>query len=262
MEKKVAFTKASACGNDFLLIDLASAPSDIAAFTRAICDRHNGVGADGVEWMSRAKDADIAARLVNSDGTEAEISGNGTRCVAAYVASQTGKQSVAVATGAGIKVCEMMFAQRRSFRIQDRHGRAAGWQGIRSAPEKERCAGHHRLHGQSTLCNLCGRVRGRLAKLTAAEIGANEWFREGTNVELVRVRGKHDIDIRIFERGVGETNSSGTGSSAAAVASIATGRVQSGVSVHAPGGTQLVEWNKSVFLHGPAQLICRGDFFL
>jgi diaminopimelate epimerase len=96
----------------------------------------------------------------------------------------------------------------------------------------------------------------------AAEVGANEWFREGTNVELVRVRGKHDIEIRIFERGVGETNSSGTGSSAAAVASIATGRAQSGVQVHAPGGKQLVEWDKSVFLHGPAQLICRGDFFL
>ena len=75
----IPFVKASACGNDFLIIDGQNAPTDIAEFTREICDRHNGVGADGVEWLLPAQGADAAIRLVNSDGSEAEISGNGTR---------------------------------------------------------------------------------------------------------------------------------------------------------------------------------------
>ena len=76
----VPFTKASACGNDFLIIDGALAPDDMAEFSRRICDRHNGVGADGVEWLFPTQDADMHARLINADGSEAEISGNGTRC--------------------------------------------------------------------------------------------------------------------------------------------------------------------------------------
>src|SRR6266481_9839172 len=83
----IPFAKASACGNDFLIIDGMHAPADLLSFTRRICDRHNGVGADGVEWLFPAQDADIRARLMNADGSEAEISGNGTRCVAAYMVS-------------------------------------------------------------------------------------------------------------------------------------------------------------------------------
>jgi diaminopimelate epimerase len=261
VDKKVAFTKASACGNDFLLIDLSSAPPDIAEFTRRICNRHNGVGADGVEWMSRAKDADITARLVNADGTDAEISGNGTRCVAAYVASQTGKQSVAVATGAGIKLCEMTSHNGAHFEFKSDMGvPKVGTEYVLHLKRSDVRGVTVSMGNPHFVIFVDNFAEGW--QQYAAEVGANEWFREGTNVELVRVRGKHDIEIRIFERGVGETNSSGTGSSAAAVASIATGRAQSGVQVHAPGGKQLVEWDKSVFLHGPAQLICRGDFFL
>ncbi len=89
----IPFVKASACGNDFLLIDLSRAEpvlasSDMAAFTQRICDRHHGVGADGVEWMSAHAEADVEIRLINADGSEAEISGNGTRCVAAYLYSE------------------------------------------------------------------------------------------------------------------------------------------------------------------------------
>src|SRR5258708_19462033 len=89
----VPFIKASACGNDFLIIEGEYAPPDLAGFSRAICDRHNGVGADGVEGIfpptaNEAVNIDIQARLINADGTEAEISGNGTPCVAACLLSQ------------------------------------------------------------------------------------------------------------------------------------------------------------------------------
>src|SRR5579863_10563279 len=101
----VPFVKASACGNDFLIIDGTDAPADLGAFSRAICDRHEGVGADGVEWLFPAQDADIRARIFNADGSEAEISGNGTRCVAAHLCSEQAKEKLVIRTGAGLKTC-------------------------------------------------------------------------------------------------------------------------------------------------------------
>jgi diaminopimelate epimerase len=96
----------------------------------------------------------------------------------------------------------------------------------------------------------------------AAEIGRHHDFKYGINVELVVVKDKQNIDVRFFERGVGETRSSGTGSCASAVASIATKQAESPVRVHTPGGIQTVRWESEVFLRGPARLICRGEFFL
>ena len=96
----------------------------------------------------------------------------------------------------------------------------------------------------------------------AAEIGRHHDFKHGVNVEFVTVQDPHNINVRFFERGVGETQSSGTGSCASAVASIHGKRVKSTVRVHAPGGTQTVRWDKTVFLTGPAQLIARGQFYL
>ena len=90
-ERAVPFVKANACGNDFLIIDGAYVPADIAEFSQRICDRHHGVGADGVEWLFPATDADVQARLINADGSEAEISGNGTRCVAALLGAGKAK---------------------------------------------------------------------------------------------------------------------------------------------------------------------------
>ena len=81
----IPFAKATACGNDFLVIDIAHAGPNIAELTRRLCDRHNGVGADGVEWLIPSSSADIEARLINADGSDAEVSGNGTRCVAACI---------------------------------------------------------------------------------------------------------------------------------------------------------------------------------
>src|SRR5689334_23564578 len=114
----IPFVKASACGNDFLIIDGMHAPSDLVAFTRNICDRHNGVGADGVEWLFPAQDADIRARLFNADGSEAEISGNGTRCVAAYLCSQNPRQQITVRTGAGIKTCVLTARSENIYEFE------------------------------------------------------------------------------------------------------------------------------------------------
>lgn len=259
--RRVPFTKASACGNDFLIIDEQHAPKDIADFTRRICDRHNGVGADGVEWVSESQEADAEIRLINSDGSEAEISGNGTRCVAAYLAAQTVRDRLTIKTGAGMKVCALISHDGNTF-------------------EFETAMGEPRLSGMLTLDFGSGKIAGTQVSMgnphfvvfveqipanwreQAAEIQRQRAFRDGVNVEFVRAVGEDAIDVRFFERGAGETQSSGTGSCAAAVAAISAGKVSSPVSVHAPGGTQIVRWEKGeVFLRGPAQIICRGEYF-
>src|SRR5579884_3574410 len=119
----IQFVKATACGNDFLLIDGAQVKqAQLVDLTRKICDRHLGVGADGVEWLFPASDADVTARLLNADGSEAEISGNGTRCVAAWIAHQNGKHEVAIRTGAGLKTCTLTRREGMSFEFRTAMG--------------------------------------------------------------------------------------------------------------------------------------------
>lgn len=257
----IPFTKLSACGNDFLIIDGMHAPADLAAFTRRICDRHNGVGADGVEWLFPAQDADIRARLLNADGSEAEISGNGTRCVAAYLCAENPRSQVRVRTGAGIKTCALTSHGETKF-------------------EFEIAMGEPQVGDEFFIKVAFGEVRGIPVSMgnphfvvfkdefspgwqsDAAEIGKHHDFKYGINVEFVKVRDPENLEVRFYERGVGETQSSGTGSCASAVAAIFTKRATTPVYVHAPGGTQIVRWERQVFLSGPAELICRGEFLI
>jgi diaminopimelate epimerase len=260
--RAIPFVKASACGNDFLLLDGALAPPDVAAFTRRICDRHEGVGADGVEWMFPHFTADVEIRLINADGSAAEISGNGTRCVAAYVCSHKNKERISILTGAGMKICTLTARRDAEYEFEIEMGAAA-------------------IEPEVAVKMPFGEVRGIPVSMgnphfvifvpdfpkdwqaRSAEIQRNLRFQQGVNVEWAAPAGKHNLRVRFFERGVGETLSSGTGSCASAVAAIAAGRAQSPVKVEASGGTQTVrqEGNK-IFLRGPARLLCRGEFFV
>lgn len=262
-EQSIPFMKASACGNDFLLIDGMHAPAQLGEFSRRICDRHEGVGADGVEWLfpDSRSDADVHARLFNADGSEAEISGNGTRCVAAHVAQERGLKKVVVRTGAGLKTCELIERNGARFIF-------------------ETDMGEPQVGEEFSIKLAFGEIRGRPVSMgnphfvvfvnsfgagwqaEAAEIGRHHDFKYGINVELVKTETKDKLDVRLFERGVGETQSSGTGSCAAAVAAIAAGKCASPVQIETPGGFQTVRWEGKVFLRGPAQLLCRGEFFV
>jgi diaminopimelate epimerase len=258
----IPFVKASACGNDFLLIDGMHAPADLPAFAKKICDRHSGVGADGVEWLLPDQEATVRARLFNADGSEAEISGNGTRCVAAHWVAEHGGDSVTVRTGAGIKTCRLTARDPHTFFF-------------------ETDMGEPQVGDEFSIKLAFGEVRGVPVSMgnphfvvfvpefgpgwqaEAAEIGKHHDFKYGINVELVKAAGGDAIDVRFYERGVGETQSSGTGSCASAVAAIHAKRAISPVKVQAPGGAQTVRWEGgAVFLNGPAQLICRGEFFV
>jgi diaminopimelate epimerase len=260
--RTVPFVKASACGNDFLLIDAAVAPNDIAAFTRRICDRHEGVGADGVEWMLPHFTADMEIRLINADGSAAEISGTGTRCVAAFVCSQQSKERISILTGAGTKICALTSRRNSEYEFEIEMGEAAVEKELVIKVGAEDVLGVPVSMGNPHYVTFVSGFSDGWQSF-AAEIQQSSHFPQGVNVEFVAVDGRHDVRARFFERGVGETRSSGTGSCAAAVAAIATGRADSPVKVHAPGGTQTVRQEGSrVFLRGPARLVCRGEFFL
>jgi len=271
----IPFVKACACGNDFLLVDLSDVPPgmDLAKVTRRMCDRNDGVGADGTEYLFADKvpetasssgavaAADIRARLINADGSDAEVSGNGTRCVAAYLVSKTRKQTVTVRTDAGVKTCRLIKQNGNAF-------------------EFEAAMGEPAVGDEFSIKMSFGEVRGIpvsmgnphysifVRKFVAgwqaegAEISTHHDFPHGTNVEFIHVQDDHNIAVRFFERGAGETKSSGTGSCAAVVASIHTGRVKSPVTIHTQGGIQTVRWEGEVYLTGPALLVCKGEYFV
>jgi diaminopimelate epimerase len=282
----IPFIKASACGNDFLLIDLecvksaviGASPlsSDLHALTRRLCDRHEGIGADGVEWMYPHPSADVEIRLINADGSDAEISGNGTRCVAAYVCASQEKEKITIQTGAGLKTCVLTARTESEYEFEAEMGEAvvgaeltlkvsAGRDEVRGIP-----VSMGNPHYVIFVPEFAENWRSQ-----AAEIQRSPKFPQGVNVELVVIDGKHDVTARFFERGVGETRSSGTGSCASAVAAMAAGKAESPVRVHTPGGTQTVRKERKekerketendqdrLFLRGSARLVCRGEFFL
>lgn len=257
----VPFTKASACGNDFLIIEGGNAPADLHEFTTRICDRHRGVGADGVEWLFPAADADMRVRLINADGSEAEISGNGTRCVAAYMVANGSPGKLAIRTGAGVKHCQLMSRDGNTFEFEMDMGEPQVADSLSITVASGEAHGTPVSMGNPHYVVFMKEFSSAWQE-KAAEIGRHHHFKHGVNVEFVRVKSKTDIEVLFYERGVGETQSSGTGSCAAAVAAIAGGHVNSPVHVHAPGGVQLVRWpGGNVFLCGPAQLVCRGEFF-
>jgi diaminopimelate epimerase len=257
----IPFMKASACGNDFLIIDAAHAPIDVAAISRRLCERHNGVGADGVEWLFPDTEADVFARLFNADGSEAEISGNGTRCVAAELCARTGKEQVIVRTGAGLKICRLTGRRGATFEFEADMGQPVVGEPVSIDTTSPLARGAEVSMGNPHFVIFVDTFPEGWQR-DASVIGAQPRFPQGTNVEYVVVRGPNEIEIRLFERGVGETESSGTGSCASAVAAIASGRVSSPVAVIAPGGAQTVRWDKHVYLTGPATLICRGEFIV
>ena len=257
----IPFTKASACGNDFLMIDAAHAPPDLAAVSRHVCDRHNGVGADGVEWLSPDTEADVFARLFNADGSEAEISGNGTRCVAAELCARTGKEQIAIRTGAGLKTCRLTGRRGATFEFETDMGQPAVGEQVSIETTSVHVVGLNISIGNPHFVIFVDQFPEGWQR-EAYLIGALPLFPQGTNVEYVVIRGPNKIEIRLFERGAGETESSGTGSCASAVAAIVSRRVSSPVTVLAPGGPQTVRWENQVYLTGPATLIGRGEFIV
>jgi diaminopimelate epimerase len=269
----IPFTKAHACGNDFLIVtEDAAAGHDRASLTRRLCARNTGIGADGIEFFAWTGPVSGRLRLHNADGSIAEISGNGTRCVAAWMAASLASKpgdELRIETDAGLRVCHVNAVSTSSgYSIEVTTG-----MGVPTImPRTVRLADGLEIAGAEVSTgnphfvivadNAEFRVAGRSWHDLGAQICVHPDFPHQTNVEFVRILGQQEIKIRIFERGVGPTTSSGTGSSASATGAISLGLAGSPLRVVAPGGAQTVIWNgpgTELYLTGPASLIARGE---
>ena len=257
----IRFAKAHAHGNDFLYVQQDEVGGvSLETFARAICDRHAGVGGDGlIVYQTTAAGASM--RLFNADGSPAEVSGNGVRALAALVLGDSDRSEIVIQTEAGPK------RLTRKGRTNGRHTfRAEMGLPIDVVQMPISAAGDSLEVVVMTFGNPQAVVLGplppdeRFRRLGAA-LERHEIFPNGTNVEFAHIEAPDAIRIIIWERGVGPTTSSGTGSCAALVAAAAFGGAASAADVIAPGGAQRVEWlDDSVYLTGWAELICEGQW--
>jgi diaminopimelate epimerase len=269
----IPFTKAHACGNDFLIVEEdATKNLDCAELTRRLCRRNTGIGADGIEFFKWTGPDSGRIRLHNADGSVAELSGNGTRCVAAWMAETLGSQAgdeLEILTDAGPRICRIdSMHTGDAFTVEITTGMGVP----RFVPHTLKLSDGSEVIGVEVTTgnphfvilvdNAAFTVAGKSWQAIGAEICKHRDFPHQTNVEFVRVVSENEIEIRIFERGVGPTTSSGTGSSASATAALALRRCVSPLTVVAPGGAQTIAWSgpgEELFLTGPAALIARGE---
>jgi len=258
------FVKTHAYGNDFLLVPAASAAGidDLPGLARRLCDRHRGVGADGV-MLFEATPAGASMRLFNADGSYSELSGNGVRCLAAWLArdrSLPAGTAIDIGTDAGLKSLVLLESEGPRYRF-----RAAMGMPEQLRQERLDVAGQPVtvivLRVGNPQCVVLGPVRAERLHSLAAGLAVHPFFPEGTNVELATVASADRVRILIWERGVGPTEASGTGACAAAVAAAAFGGASRSVDVESPGGVQRVEWTESgLFLTGWAEVIATGEW--
>ena len=257
----IPFTKAHGAGNDFLLSWADQVPAvDLPSTARAICDRHTGIGADG--WMLIRGNT---IRLFNADGSEPEISGNGTRCAAALlIESGRAQGDVTIGTGAGPKRLRLIERAGRRFLFEMDMGRPVFHE------HQIRCL-LPLQHGPQEVTILdvgnpqCVVFVERFMpgwETLGAEIESHSQFPKRTNVSFVRPVDQHAIEARFYERGAGVTLSSGTGSTGAAVAAILRKVATSPVTVRTPGEALQLRWDDSVYLTGPAEIVGAGEFYI
>jgi diaminopimelate epimerase len=269
------FSKAHAYGNDFLYVSAADASGHAAdALARELCDRHTGIGADGLILFEPVGDGvgtevtppplrPYAMRLFNADGSRSEVSGNGVRGLAALLLRDEAQQTVDVTiqTDAGVKRLARtgVDGSRQTFRA------AMGWPidlrrtSLVAVGEKLHVVVMNFGNPQAVILGPLP-DEARFERLGPA-IERHDLFPARTNVEFAEVESPGSVRILIWERGVGPTLSSGTGSCASLIAAAAFGGADRSADVIAPGGTQRVEWGSdSVYLTGWAEVLFDGDW--
>lgn len=261
----IPFVKAHGAGNDFLLswaeqVTHRIPEAELPAAARAICDRHTGIGADG--WMLIQGNS---IRLFNADGSEPEMSGNGTRCAAALlIDSGRASDPVTIQTGAGPKHLRLLRRDGRRFLFEMNMGSPVFEEGeIRcSIPLSTGAQEVTILNVGNPQCVVFVEQFPEHWETLGAEIEGHTRFPKRTNVSFVRVLDGHTIETRFYERGAGVTLSSGTGSTGAGAAAILRKVATSPVTIQTPAGESLqLRWDESIYLTGPAEIIGAGEFY-
>jgi len=277
----VKFTKMQGIGNDFVLVDcLKGMPvsTDLSELSRRVNDRKFGVGGDGLVLVLPSRIADLRMRMFNPDGSEAEMCGNGTRCVARYAYDRglADAHAIHLETLAGVKVLKVLA----------RSGKVEGIRVDMGSPVLRRSEIPMKGVDSETVVDEPLKVNGRKLRVTAVSMGnphavvfeagtemtavtslgplieSHRLFPQRTNVQFAGVQTTTDVVLRTWERGAGVTLACGTGACATVVAGVLTGRLNRHATVHLLGGDLEVDWtgDNRVLMTGPAEEVFEGDF--
>lgn len=257
------FTKMHGVGNDFLIFDPAGVEgADLPELSRKACERHFGVGADGILVPAASSVADLRMVYLNSDGSASEMCGNGIRCLARYARDRelVENDALTIETGAGVK--NILLREDGSSRVDmgpPEFGAQIGLGGFSFLRVS--------MGNPHAVAFLDGEEA--VEVLDLGEVGPpvenDPAFPQRTNVEFAFVRDVHEVRMRIWERGAGETLASGSGSCAVAVAAVRQGLARSPVRVRLDGGVVEIEWageGEPVYMSGPAEYVCEGELLL
>lgn len=294
---KIEFTKMQGCGNDYVYISsrkITIPEEKKAGLVKEMSDRHFGIGSDGVIFINPSELADFEMEMWNADGTRAEMCGNGIRCVAKYVYDKglTDKTEISVVSAGKIKYLQLFLKNREVDTVRVNMGKpelepdqipmqpekAGAEETVRKA-EYLRTAGKIvsmpvRINGTDypVTCVSMGNPHAvvfmdDVKNLKIEEIGPffenHKCFPKRTNTEFVRVEDRKHVDMRVWERGTGETLACGTGCCATAVACVLNGLTDDQVTVKLLGGELLVEWDREndlVYMTGPAVTVYEGEW--
>ena len=282
------FTKMQGAGNDFILVETNDIQRDWSQVAMAICDRHFGVGGDGLLLVLPSDTVDFQMRVFNPDGSEAEACGNGLRCLAKYVVdvglTNTGAQEILVETISGVRRAKVHRTMGKVIKIQVSMG--APTFGAKDIPVVIE-PGERGIVDIKSILSYPVTIDGKELLMSFISIGNPHavcfWehsvsnfplsqlgpkvehlviFPNGVNFEVARVVSRHQIEARVWEKGVGETLACGSGACAIAVAAQLHGYIDSKVDIKLPGGILSVEWDGvgEVFLSGPAEIVFNGEW--
>jgi len=294
------FSKLQATGNDFILIDARTREGEWSKLARDMCDRHFGVGADGLILVQDSTSADLKMRIFNSDGSEAEVSGNGLRCFAKYaiekglnapISSESsrveprlhrGNRSLTIETLAGVRKAKAYVSGNKVNRVEVNIGlpqfqpeqipaKVKVDIPIASGPildyplliDEKKLILSLLSMGNPHAVSFSSRP---VADFPLAEIGPkverHPMFPQRTNFEVARVLSREKIEARVWERGVGETLACGSGACAIAVAAQLLDHVETQVDIMLVGGTLTISWDRvgEVLLTGPVEEVFTGEW--
>ena len=276
---KFAFTKWQGCGNDFVLVDCFKEKlMDPAELACRVCDRHYGIGADGLILLLPSDKADFRMRIFNTDGSEAEMCGNGIRCFArcAYEAGLTDKTEFTVETGAGILVPKLILTDGQVTAVQVDMGEpvleadripVAGFGSRRVVSEPIEVLGQHYDMTCVSMGNPhCVVFVEDIRQVSIENVGpafeTDPHFPRKVNTEFIEVRDRTHLRMRVWERGAAVTLACGTGSCAALTAAVLNGLAARKAEIELDGGKLIVEWaeNGRLYMTGPAEKVFAGCF--
>lgn len=279
--KKIPFTKMHGAGNDYIYIDaLKEVPDNLPLLSKEISNRHFGIGSDGLVVILPSEKADFRMRMFNADGSEAEMCGNATRCIGKYVYEKhlTSKTDITLETLAGIRhlhlevtdgfvkevTVDMGAPELRPDRIP-----------VKSSSEESKIAEREIINGIEYKITAVGMgnphavvfvpaLFDRLVLEEGPRMEIAEIFPNRSNIEFIKVIDRTHLEMRVWERGSGETMACGTGACAAVVASVLNGFTDREVYVSLPGGELKIKWDETtnhLFLSGPAEFIADGVYY-